>query len=51
MCGDQTNNEVDDERLILPDHQLEIVNGTDADEGEFPFAVRGLCEERVCGGW
>lgn len=45
VCGDQTNNEVD-EKLILPDHQLEIVNGTDADEGEFPFAV----SEGVAGG-
>lgn len=37
VYGDVTDNEV-----ILPDalHQLEIVNGTDADEGEFPFAVR-----------
>lgn len=38
--GDESNNEVQDE-LLLPDafHQLEIVNGTDAEEGEFPFAV------------
>lgn len=39
-CADEGNNEVEDE-LLLPDafHQLEIVNGTDAEEGEFPFAV------------
>lgn len=42
VCGyDEINNEVDEEYLVLPDyfHQLEIVNGTAADEGEFPFAV------------
>lgn len=43
---DLGNNEVSEEELILPDplHQLEIVNGTDADEGEFPFAVRFNCK-------
>lgn len=45
LCASYANpqrSEVQDEsELILPDalHQLEIVNGTDADEGEFPFAV------------
>lgn len=40
VCADHINNEIE-ESLFLPDplHQLEIVNGTAADEGEFPFAV------------